>query len=200
MGIIFVFMRLLHLRLCVGVVTYLAIIFHRPGFVWCPRGWPAGSHRAQCVPDAGNSWGAPVWCLWSRGSCPAPRPADDPDHTHCCSGVWFHRLLSTRSETGSRKHIHTPNWASYKEWASENKWTCFIIPLQKAINNKHGNNTPTHSLSNTHQRLQPRAVDWELNQSVISHLNGTYRHRTLILVCWLIRIYCCKETDTAQQQ
>jgi len=26
---------------------------------------------------------------------------------------------------------------------------CSIIPLQKAINNKHGSNTPTHTLSNT---------------------------------------------------
>lgn len=126
-----------------GVVTHLAIVFDRPGFVWCPRGRPAGSHRAQCVPDAGNSWDVPVWCLWSRGSCPAPRPADAPDHTHCCSDVWSRHLLSTHSVTGSRKHTHT-----HVE-VSRRKQMCSIIPLQKAINNKHGSNTPTHTLSNT---------------------------------------------------
>lgn len=122
-------------------VWELRLFFHRPGFVWCLRGRPAGSHRARCVPDAGNSWGAPVWCLWSRGSCPTPRPADAPDHTHCCSDVWFHHLLSTHSVTGSRKHTHT------QKWAGKNKCTCSIMPSQKAINNKHGSNTPTHSLS-----------------------------------------------------
>lgn len=126
-----------------------------------------------------------------------------------CRRSWPHTLLlrclipssviNSQWDRLWKTHTYMPKWAGYKEWASENKWTCFIIPLQKAINNKHGSNTPTHYLSNTHQRLQPRAVDWELNQCVISHLNGTYTHRTLILVCWLIRINCCKETDTAQQ-
>ncbi len=74
-----------------------------------------------------------------------------------CRRSWPHTLLlrclipssviNSQWDRLWKTHTYMPKWAGYKEWASENKWTCFIIPLQKAINNKHGSNTPTHYLS-----------------------------------------------------